>query len=384
MDEKTRFEVSPNLTLHPSGDRFAAWSFRSRGYVGLEAREILLLEWFLTGGSVAQWRRELGDLSDNSVETDQERGGPSIEQDLVASVEQFEYHGLIRTVGGARVQRSARRAGESDVRTDPIFVVGCPRSGTTLLRWILDSHPAISCGAETKLLPSLKTLWHDQQFNRVLGSHLPENDVLNELRGFAKSILSLASRKSRKRRWADKTPDHVTCLDSIDRLFEHRPQHVFVVRHALDVSDSLKEQVTPSVVSFIRESTRPHLAKHDFRLKAYCEYWRDRSTTLRCFETRHSSRVHFLRYEDLVSSPQATLQKLCRFLGEDWGNETLERAFSDLHTPGLGDQKIHGTSGLTTDRLGKWRTWDESILHCLAPIVDDELEANGYHPLRNE
>jgi len=40
----------------------------------------------------------------------------------------------------------------------PIFVVGCHRSGTTLFRLILDSHPAISCGPETRFLADLENL----------------------------------------------------------------------------------------------------------------------------------------------------------------------------------------------------------------------------------
>ena len=40
----------------------------------------------------------------------------------------------------------------------PLFVIGCPRSGTTLLRLILDSHPRISCGEETHFLRDLEAI----------------------------------------------------------------------------------------------------------------------------------------------------------------------------------------------------------------------------------
>ena len=40
----------------------------------------------------------------------------------------------------------------------PIFVIGSPRSGTTLLRLILDSHPRISCGEETHFLRDLEAI----------------------------------------------------------------------------------------------------------------------------------------------------------------------------------------------------------------------------------
>ena len=49
----------------------------------------------------------------------------------------------------------------------PIFVVGCHRSGTTLFRLILDSHPAISCGPETRFLADLEKITNDANWARM-------------------------------------------------------------------------------------------------------------------------------------------------------------------------------------------------------------------------
>ena len=49
----------------------------------------------------------------------------------------------------------------------PIFVVGCHRSGTTLFRLILDSHPHISCGPETRFLADLEKITDDDNWPRM-------------------------------------------------------------------------------------------------------------------------------------------------------------------------------------------------------------------------
>ena len=45
----------------------------------------------------------------------------------------------------------------------PIFLVGCQRSGTTMLRLVLDSHSRISCGPETRFLPDLRRIVDEQR-----------------------------------------------------------------------------------------------------------------------------------------------------------------------------------------------------------------------------
>ena len=47
------------------------------------------------------------------------------------------------------------------MKKPPIFIVGCPRSGTTLIRVILDSHPNICCGPETHIIDKINEAYHD-------------------------------------------------------------------------------------------------------------------------------------------------------------------------------------------------------------------------------
>ena len=118
----------------------------------------------------------------------------------------------------------------------PIFVVGSPRSGTTLLRLILDSHPRIACGPETHILAdlddSLRRHWRrlerygrDESYWQARCRHLFE-----EVKG------DYAAAKG-KPRWADKTPSYALHLPFITALFPEA-QIVHLIRDARMVTAS--------------------------------------------------------------------------------------------------------------------------------------------------
>ena len=67
--------------------------------------------------------------------------------------------------------------------TSPIFVVGCQRSGTTMLRLILDSHPRISCGPETRFLEDMERIV-GADWNRLSQYGFPREEWLRRIAGF--------------------------------------------------------------------------------------------------------------------------------------------------------------------------------------------------------
>src|SRR5437667_10431218 len=95
---------------------------------------------------------------------------------------------------------------EQNVENDdaqPIFLVGCPRSGTTLLRLILDSHPEISCGPETHLLGPMHRMFDRWSSLQLFGF---ERDYWYEkMADFINSFQTEYAQRRGKTRWADKT-----------------------------------------------------------------------------------------------------------------------------------------------------------------------------------
>jgi hypothetical protein len=186
-------------------------------------------------------------------------------------------------------------------------VVGCPRSGTTLLRLILDSHPAISAGPETRFLWGIRAL-EERNWATLEGFGLSLDEWHAQVRTLFESLHLRYAHHQGKARWADKSPDYALMLDYIDTLYPDA-QLVHIVRNPRDVIDAWRRFYgVKSVHRAARAWVRYVRAAHEF--------------------ARHqpAERVMELRYEDLVGDPESTLRRLFDWLGEPWSDHVLEFA----------------------------------------------------------
>jgi hypothetical protein len=187
----------------------------------------------------------------------------------------------------------------------PIFIVGCGRSGTTLLRLMLDSHPAIAAGEETKFLTDLEPIlgehWRLLQtygFNRAWW--------LERMRAFYGGFMAEYAQRKGKRRWAEKTPGYTFHLDLVDELFPNA-QYVHLIRDGRDVVASFRERWG-----------------YKAGLRAANSVWRESILRARAYgEHLPPDRYHELRYEALVADPERELRSLIAFLGEEWDDAVL-------------------------------------------------------------
>jgi len=196
----------------------------------------------------------------------------------------------------------------------PIFIIGCARSGTTLVRLILDSHPNISAGAETKFLPELGEMVERAHLYSKFDVSRPY--VVELMRGFYGRLQSDYMSRRGKRRWAEKTPGYTMHLTLIDELYPDA-QYVHVIRDGRDVVAS-------------------HHDRWGYRaaLGTALRKWRRYVTVARRFgRGLPPDRYHEVRYEDLVREPEKAARELLAFLGEPWDPQVLaydSAAHSDL------------------------------------------------------
>jgi hypothetical protein len=187
----------------------------------------------------------------------------------------------------------------------PIFIVGCHRSGTTLLRLILDSHPNISCGPETRFLRDLKHLTRDSWSQLSLYGFPREYWHAKVATMFGSFQQDYANRRG-KRRWADKTPLYAMSLDYIIELFPHA-QVIHVIRDGRDVVASHRS--TFGYWSAVKSTAK----------------WHRYVNTVRAVGSQLPRDQYFeLRYEELIGDTEGTLRTLLAFLVEPWDDALLQ------------------------------------------------------------
>ena len=220
----------------------------------------------------------------------------------------------------------------SEVRhAPPIFIVGCQRSGTTVVRLMLDSHRNISCGPETRFLADLAKVT-TENWTRLSHFGQEKEYWLRSIARFFESIQNDYAASRGKVRWADKTPRYALSLDFIDQLFPDC-RVVHVVRDGRDVVASHKSRF--GYMAAVKAA----------------EKWPRYVRTAREAGARLGpDRYHELRYEALVADPEAAMRALLAFLDEPWDDAVLHHEdfshdVADKYAAFAGGRREQGQDG---------------------------------------
>jgi sulfotransferase family protein len=205
------------------------------------------------------------------------------------------------------------------VSPPPIFVGGAGRSGTTLLRVILDSHSNIACGPELKVTPNVCGLWYEFQsgfFPALVEYGLTRQDISRAMGDLISTLLAKYRATSGKPRSAEKSPNNVFYFAHLHTIFPESPL-VHMVRDGRDVVCSLLtmdwvDSRTGAPIDYTRDARKA------------AEYWVSAVRAGREAGRRIGAK-HYreIKYEDVVARPDATLRSLFEFLGEPWEDTVL-------------------------------------------------------------
>lgn len=225
----------------------------------------------------------------------------------------------------------------------PIFVVGSMRSGSTLLRLLLDSHPHIAIGEETGFMGAVAATkaipnWrYGREWYGRLGWSEDELDA--RLRDFFTEMFERHAANQGKERWGDKTPLHSLHMAEMARIF---PDAVFVgiVRHPGAVVWSLKR-------------------RFHWQVAEAAAYWESTNVeVLRQGAHLGDDRFALVRYEDLVEDPETTLRELTSWLDEPWSQDLLRH--NDVQAakgaPRLVDGSTSTRDPISSQRVDRWES----------------------------
>jgi tetratricopeptide (TPR) repeat protein len=198
------------------------------------------------------------------------------------------------------------REGSGDPAPDPIFIVGMPRSGSTLVEQMLASHPAIEGTLELPEMPRIV---------RRLGgagsdparSRYPDNLVQlspDQLAGLGAQYLQRAAnwRRTDRPYFVDKLPMNFMSVGLI-RLILPNARIIDVRRHPLGCGFSVFKQYFPTGLSF--STSVEHIGGF------YADYVR----MMQRWDERLPGFVHRVLYEDLVADPEAEVRRMLDFIG---------------------------------------------------------------------
>jgi len=255
---------------------------------------------------------------------------------------------IARVIAATGKDTLAATASWGDPSESPVFLVGMPRAGGTLVEQILAGHPDIHAAGNLSRIAQINAALTQANSDRT---SLAEWDAELARNSATLHIQGLASIAGGKPCVLDATPDNVLQLGLIAALFPNA-RVIICHRDAGDLLLSNFFQLFADGNLFSRDLA--HCARRMRAVDRLVAHWRDVL----------SLRIHDVSYEALVADPEAETRRMLDFLGLPWDPACLDVAATQraITTPAAWDARQRITAG----RVGRWRAYERHIAPVLA------------------
>jgi Sulfotransferase family len=265
---------------------------------------------------------------------------------------------------------------------DPVFVLCAGRSGSTLLRILLDAHPDLACPPEAKLpevVSRLTTLWSTMEALPLpAGNGSPGTAEIAAagIRHTADLIIGPYLARRGKSRYCDKNLGTEVYADVLRNIF---PDAKFLClhRHPMDVIASGIEACPWGLSNYGFE---PYVAAAPGNsVLALARYWVDHTTAIMGVQDKYPGHSYRVRYEDLVDDPDTVTNGIFEFLGLPPVEGISTLCFSgERERFGAGDFKIWNTSQISGESVGHGWSVPANLMAPVLPAVNQLADQLGY------
>ena len=246
---------------------------------------------------------------------------------------------------------SESKSEDIDNQKDPVFLIGFPRSGTTLLDTILRTHKLIQVVEEKSLVDELINHLNKSTGGELLKLKLIQKNLIKELRSFyfqrRKDFVSYQN----KTIVVDKMPLNIFYIPELKKIFPNS-KFIFAMRNPYDV-----------VLSCFMQPFQPNDAMNNFfNLEDTAKFYDLVMKLWKKYCDTFNLNLNILKYEDVVNNFDYTLKSLLKFLEVEWSDDLRNFYLTAskrgiIHTPSYTQVNMP----LYSNSIGRWKNYNKQF-----------------------
>jgi len=235
---------------------------------------------------------------------------------------------------------------------NPVFIGGAGRSGTTLLRVMLNAHRNLCSGPEFKIIPDIIPIYNllkSEGYSGIMKSYHNEHSDINDIfANFLSGFFDNFQENNGNKRLVEKTPHNVYVMKELGEIFPNA-KFIHIVRDGRDVASSLVK------MNWFGANNEP--VWYVKNIENASKYWIQ--SVLKGINDANDpilkGRVKLVRYEDLITDPKKVLESVLEFIGEPWDDAVLEYNKVERGFEPVESSTKQVSSTLYDSSKGRWR-----------------------------
>lgn len=280
--------------------------------------------------------KEYEDLNEHTRSFDHVRAGNGLQRRSIRYDHGTEIAEIDRIIGSQdRAWLASCPSGHNDA--DPVFVVGLPRTGTTLAERILASHSAMTSAGETSVFAAA--------LRRALKASSNRPDFADIGKRYVDAVAPFGV--PRDSRFIDKTLQNYLYCGAIHAALP-RAKIVLIRRHPLDSCWAIYKAHFQGIFSFSYHQIE--LAEYFLAYRRLARHWKSVLPPAAFME---------INYEDIVRHQQAASRRLVAFAGLPWEDAVLR--FHESRAPSATASAVQVRRPIYATSIGKWRHYAERL-----------------------